>query len=151
MSTDDAQPHRCQAPKARAVELAHLDGLVGGAWLVCGQQPAEGARNIVGIGRRSFDVALERNSAEVKRGAAGVLLIDPAMGRPGEKVRDEEGHTGVGPDRVESRIVLHAVELDDVVRFNKRQDANLSLIHISEPTRLGMISYAVFCLKKKKK
>src|SRR5450756_325575 len=29
--------------------------------------------------------------------------------------------------------------------------AALSLIHISEPTRLGMISYAVFCLKKKKK
>src|SRR5665648_889055 len=27
----------------------------------------------------------------------------------------------------------------------------LSLIRISEPTRLGMISYAVFCLKKKKK
>ena len=27
----------------------------------------------------------------------------------------------------------------------------LSLIHISEPTRLGMISYAVFCLKKKYK
>ena len=29
------------------------------------------------------------------------------------------------------------------------QILNLSLIHISEPTRLGMISYAVFCLKKK--
>eukprot|EP00825_Cyclidium_porcatum_P047139 TRINITY_DN7590_c0_g1_i3.p2 TRINITY_DN7590_c0_g1~~TRINITY_DN7590_c0_g1_i3.p2 ORF type:complete len:225 (+),score=-16.54 TRINITY_DN7590_c0_g1_i3:168-842(+) len=29
-------------------------------------------------------------------------------------------------------------------------DNVLSLIHISEPTRLGMISYAVFCLKKKK-
>ena len=28
-------------------------------------------------------------------------------------------------------------------------DLTLSLIHISEPTRLGMISYAVFCLKKK--
>src|SRR5450756_341204 len=28
--------------------------------------------------------------------------------------------------------------------------SELSLIHISEPTRLGMISYAVFCLKKKK-
>src|SRR5678816_1377842 len=27
----------------------------------------------------------------------------------------------------------------------------LSLIHISEPTRLMSISYAVFCLKKKKK
>src|SRR5665648_1178764 len=35
---------------------------------------------------------------------------------------------------------------------NQRQKyiLNLSLIHISEPTRLGMISYAVFCLKKKK-
>ena len=30
------------------------------------------------------------------------------------------------------------------------KDLELSLIHISEPTRLGMISYAVFCLKKKK-
>ena len=30
------------------------------------------------------------------------------------------------------------------------KDKKLSLIHISEPTRLGMISYAVFCLKKKK-
>ena len=28
-------------------------------------------------------------------------------------------------------------------------EIDLSLIHISEPTRLGMISYAVFCLKKK--
>src|SRR5450756_2000059 len=32
-----------------------------------------------------------------------------------------------------------------------RTHSCLSLIHISEPTRLGMISYAVFCLKKKKK
>src|SRR5450756_3060794 len=31
-----------------------------------------------------------------------------------------------------------------------RHSHSLSLIHISEPTRLGMISYAVFCLKKKK-
>src|SRR5660397_266974 len=28
---------------------------------------------------------------------------------------------------------------------------SLSLIHISEPTRLRRMSYAVFCLKKKKK
>src|SRR5678816_2826453 len=32
-----------------------------------------------------------------------------------------------------------------------RKDLYLSLIHISEPTRLLSISYAVFCLKKKKK
>src|SRR5450756_2070075 len=29
---------------------------------------------------------------------------------------------------------------------NGRGSQDLSLIHISEPTRLGMISYAVFCL-----
>ena len=33
-------------------------------------------------------------------------------------------------------------------KWNMRRQY-LSLIHISEPTRLGMISYAVFCLKKK--
>src|SRR5450756_335386 len=30
-----------------------------------------------------------------------------------------------------------------------KEEDELSIIHISEPTRLGMISYAVFCLKKK--
>src|SRR5660398_239075 len=39
-----------------------------------------------------------------------------------------------------------------VVGGIKPQDvSSLSLIHISEPTRLRRISYAVFCLKKKKK
>src|SRR5450756_56767 len=33
-------------------------------------------------------------------------------------------------------------------RFLMSLGLGLSLIHISEPTRLGMISYAVFCLKK---
>eukprot|EP00658_Telonema_sp_P-2_P081677 TRINITY_DN844_c0_g1_i4.p2 TRINITY_DN844_c0_g1~~TRINITY_DN844_c0_g1_i4.p2 ORF type:complete len:182 (-),score=53.76 TRINITY_DN844_c0_g1_i4:30-575(-) len=33
----------------------------------------------------------------------------------------------------------------------RKQFLDLSLIHISEPTRLLSISYAVFCLKKKKK
>ena len=32
----------------------------------------------------------------------------------------------------------------------KLNNLNLSLIHISEPTRRRGISYAVFCLKKKK-
>ena len=34
--------------------------------------------------------------------------------------------------------------------FISYYDYYLSLIHISEPTRLRRISYAVFCLKKKK-
>src|SRR5665648_879400 len=35
--------------------------------------------------------------------------------------------------------------------YNILSTTGLSLIHISEPTRLGMNSYAVFCLKKKKR
>src|SRR5659263_203438 len=37
------------------------------------------------------------------------------------------------------------------ILFNCKLKLVLSLIHISEPTRLGMISYAVCCLKKKKR
>src|SRR5678815_5907706 len=36
-------------------------------------------------------------------------------------------------------------------RRRRASPEDLSLIHISEPTRLLSISYAVFCLKKKKK
>ena len=46
-----------------------------------------------------------------------------------------------GPNKIE---LLEATNLDSPI-------AKLSLIHISEPTRLRRISYAVFCLKKKKK
>src|SRR5665648_166456 len=42
--------------------------------------------------------------------------------------------------------VLTKVYVKEGQRVNK--GAVLALIHISEPTRLGMISYAVFCLKK---
>src|SRR5659263_567985 len=38
--------------------------------------------------------------------------------------------------------ILSYLNIDSPLSF-------LSLIHISEPTRLGMISYAVFCWKKK--
>src|SRR5450759_5898084 len=55
------------------------------------------------------------------------------------------------------RVLMKFLEL--VARDNealaellaREHGKTLSLIHISEPTRLGMISYAVFCLKKKKK
>ena len=42
--------------------------------------------------------------------------------------------------------VKEVSELADILK--NEYGIELSLIHISEPTRLGMISYAVFCLKK---
>src|SRR5659263_301608 len=47
-------------------------------------------------------------------------------------------------------IMTHGVSGIDWKHY-KHPLPELSLIHISEPTRLGMISYAVFCLKKKNK
>ena len=44
-----------------------------------------------------------------------------------------------------SHAVSLGVFVDEALSF-----ADLSLIHISEPTRQAEISYAVFCLKKKK-
>src|SRR5665647_2899747 len=50
---------------------------------------------------------------------------------------------------------LHARAVDSALRYGFIIEApppvDLSLIHISEPTRRTPISYAVFCLKKKKK
>src|SRR5450756_287308 len=48
-----------------------------------------------------------------------------------------------------SEIFKHLSDVPAEDRSEIGRVANmLSLIHISEPTRLGMISYAVFCLKK---
>src|SRR5659263_440433 len=61
--------------------------------------------------------------------------------------------------RFDDQFLAAIAALPDSARFFKLAppfasstgtSALLSLIHISEPTRLGMISYAVFCLKKKK-
>src|SRR5450756_2942376 len=46
-------------------------------------------------------------------------------------------------------VYLTALRLGNAQLPHRRAVLGLSLIHISEPTRLGMISYAVFCLKKK--
>src|SRR5450756_2143588 len=53
---------------------------------------------------------------------------------------------------LETHIDSFAATIDgkDAALQNIWALSKLSLIHISEPTRLGMISYAVFCLKKKK-
>src|SRR5674476_387944 len=48
-------------------------------------------------------------------------------------------------------VALRLTDDIDVARGDLIAAASLSLIHISEPTRQAEISYAVFCLKKKKK
>src|SRR5450759_2540702 len=46
-------------------------------------------------------------------------------------------------------ICVSRAPVEKLLAYRERMGWSLSLIHISEPTRLGMSSYAVFCLKKK--
>ena len=58
----------------------------------------------------------------------------------------------LAPEKSKSyEVGLKNTLLDGRLRLNLAAFQTLSLIHISEPTRLLSISYAVFCLKKKKK
>ena len=46
--------------------------------------------------------------------------------------------------------IINCAAYNFVDKAETEEEKALSLIHISEPTRLLSISYAVFCLKKKK-
>src|SRR5450756_2354862 len=59
------------------------------------------------------------------------------------------GHLATSIEKVRNPYFMW--RQNDLFRRFATGNWQLSLIHISEPTRLGMISYAVFCLKKKKK
>src|SRR5450756_3083689 len=75
---------------------------------------------------------------------AADALFEAHGGRPAEAAQAAHVHelarraVGLGGVPLHGTLVAH-----DALH-------ELSLIHISEPTRLGMTSYAVFCLKKKK-
>src|SRR5450759_4724252 len=88
------------------------------------------------------------------RGSVPIHGGPPEPGGPGVVQSPERLH----PERpgADSRARRSAQANPTARRTRNRQSLRhptlaLSLIHISEPTRLGMISYAVFCLKKKKK
>eukprot|EP00658_Telonema_sp_P-2_P054175 TRINITY_DN43119_c0_g1_i1.p1 TRINITY_DN43119_c0_g1~~TRINITY_DN43119_c0_g1_i1.p1 ORF type:complete len:344 (-),score=25.93 TRINITY_DN43119_c0_g1_i1:42-1073(-) len=86
-----------------------------------------------------------------------VLLVCKVTSGDGQKIRQMAiavAPSWEGPYTVRSLAPVYG---EDAYVFRQPQDGNLhmllhlSLIHISEPTRLLSISYAVFCLKKKKK
>src|SRR5678815_5942502 len=85
--------------------------------------------------------------------AAGVVTAAPFnilhAANKGEKIRVVQiGCGGRAMEHLKNTLNENLVAIVDV--DEKRPAAVLSLIHISEPTRLLSISYAVFCLKKKK-
>src|SRR5450756_1849601 len=97
-------------------------------------------------------VACIKAEAEPRRRARDVEdrpelleLVADRGARPGGRLEEQHGLAGCPLQRRRHRPgdPFHA----ELVSF--ALVVSLSLIHISEPTRLGMISYAFFCLKKK--
>src|SRR5450759_5969456 len=92
----------------------------------------QGGQEVIGVGRIEGPILVVEG--------AGSIGFDEVV-----EVKDSQGKIRLGR-------VLEVGEGFAVVEvFAGTTGLSLSLIHISEPTRLGMISYAVFCLKKKKK
>src|SRR5450756_1784021 len=82
---------------------------------------------------------------------------EPSPSAPGDRLADRAADGRDNDEEYESRQCdCHDESFRVRVNAPASEPANpfgspaLSLIHISEPTRLGMISSAVFCLKKKK-
>src|SRR5678816_4635320 len=76
-------------------------------------------------------------------------VLRPDHGSRLEPKSNKGGISTLAPPRLAPQLlslppILHKLNSNPI-------SGCLSLIHISEPTRLLSISYAVFCLKKKKK
>src|SRR5680860_931137 len=94
-----------------------------------------------------------RSMTRVTRSIRSPISRGPGRGSPSEGV--EQLHT-----ELRDELALRQQMGDLCWRLGRASQAfrhsldrfdHLSLIHISEPTRRTPISYAVFCLKKKKK
>src|SRR5450756_2240107 len=102
---------------------------------------------------------------EIRDGAALDMLQAMNTGHDGSLTTVHANSPRDSLSRLETMVLMAGIELpvrairdqvasalDMVVQIARLKDGSrrvvalLSLIHISEPTRLGMISYAVFCL-----
>ncbi|CZR99211.1 Swarming motility protein SwrC [Clostridioides difficile] len=78
-----------------------------------------------------------------------IVLIDRVINNEKQGMPMKQALIEAGGTRIRPILMTAIATIGALVPLLFGHD--LSLIHISEPTRLGMISYAVFCLKKKKK
>src|SRR5450756_1880131 len=98
------------------------------------------------IGFKLADMAMKIDAARLLIWRAGWMAT---QGRPFERAEGSMAKCFAADVAME--VTTDAIQVLGGYGYIKEYPVEkLSLIHISEPTRLGMISYAVFCLKKKK-
>eukprot|EP00658_Telonema_sp_P-2_P024191 TRINITY_DN19713_c0_g1_i2.p1 TRINITY_DN19713_c0_g1~~TRINITY_DN19713_c0_g1_i2.p1 ORF type:complete len:122 (-),score=38.41 TRINITY_DN19713_c0_g1_i2:16-381(-) len=95
-------------------------------------------RSTLSSSSAASDVYKRQGNNKGKKGVKGSTAEDDKL------VVDGDLLLGTADGYTDAEVYDAIIRLSMLFRF-------LSLIHISEPTRLLSISYAVFCLKKKKK
>src|SRR5665647_2628812 len=100
-------------------------------------------RNVLGL--RAF-CALGLFELDLRALSEGLV----AIAADGAEMDEHVLATGVGGDEAIPLCIVEPLDGSGCHRKTPPLPSKLSLIHISEPTRRTPISYAVFCLKKKK-
>ena len=96
---------------------------------------------------------LQRIKMRIKTGDLVKVINGKEKGKTGEvlKTIPLENRVVVKGINLRTKHVKPTQEGETGRILTEEASLHLSLIHISEPTRRVVISYAVFCLKKKKK
>eukprot|EP00658_Telonema_sp_P-2_P066752 TRINITY_DN55714_c0_g1_i1.p1 TRINITY_DN55714_c0_g1~~TRINITY_DN55714_c0_g1_i1.p1 ORF type:complete len:225 (-),score=80.39 TRINITY_DN55714_c0_g1_i1:80-754(-) len=115
---------------------------------MCARDPAVDREEMLRVAREEAYRERKALQAKYQANSEAELMAGPAL--DGEVVLTQVAEPIVGSPVDKEEMLRLARE--EAFRERKALEAKyLSLIHISEPTRLLSISYAVFCLKKKKK
>src|SRR5678809_1644377 len=105
-------------------------------------------------GKGSVMMMNEKGIHEMEVISTGSIGLDVALGiggLPRGRVVEIYGPESSGKTTLATHVIAEAQKKGGMCAFIDAEHAfDLSLIHISEPTRQAEISYAVFCLKKKK-
>src|SRR5450756_2670824 len=113
-------------------------------------EPVNGASGTLprDSGNSIIELRLELRGTVAKRTPSNGCYFRGTRGEA--QMKEKRARKGLRKALVAGGIVLAVLLVLMAIGLGCGGGQKLSLIHISEPTRLGMISYAVFCLKKKK-
>src|SRR5450756_226332 len=133
-----------------AAGLLALIGWQAAPWLMPGRQPSDSGEHRAAAPKEESPVAATppvtalAGAAGVAPGDAKPSPVGPAVGRAVPPANPEPEAAKVGQPLSPAKSGEEAAKPAPAAPVRPGIPQELSLIHISEPTRLGMISYAVF-------
>eukprot|EP00826_Nyctotherus_ovalis_P005309 TRINITY_DN11199_c0_g1_i2.p2 TRINITY_DN11199_c0_g1~~TRINITY_DN11199_c0_g1_i2.p2 ORF type:complete len:136 (-),score=61.67 TRINITY_DN11199_c0_g1_i2:3-410(-) len=98
-----------------------------------------------------FNEQLKDNELQLKEVTKNVEKVKAMLKENKKQTKERVDKLQEMVNEEENQLIEHVEAINERINKNSEDPMYLSLIHISEPTRQAEISYAVFCLKKKKK